>query len=72
MLGATGMHLALVFSPVLGIIWFQLTEISFEACLLQMWLIHSFQGTKSGVLLVMALYHYVAICNSLRHASVFS
>ena len=37
-----------------------------------MWLLHSFQGTKSGVLLVMALDHYVAICNSLRHVNVFS
>ena len=27
MLGATDMHLALVFSPMLGIFWFQLTEI---------------------------------------------
>ena len=33
--------------------------------------LHSFQGIESGVLLVMALDHYVAICNSLRHVSVF-
>ena len=33
--------------------------------------LHSFQGIESCVLLVMALDHYVAICNSLRHVSVF-
>ena len=52
--------------------WFHLMEISFEVCLLQMWLLHSFQGIESGVLLAMALDRYVAICNPLRHASIFS
>ena len=73
MLGATDIALSTCILPqMLGIFWFHLMEISFEACLLQMWLLHSFQGTKSGVLLVMALDHYVAICNHLRHVPVFS
>ena len=73
MLGATDIALSTCILPkMLGIFWFHLTEISFDACLLQMWLIHSFQATESGVLLAMALDRYVAICNPLRHASIFS
>ena len=37
-----------------------------------MWLIHICQGIESGVLLAMALDHYVAICYSLRHATIFT
>ena len=73
MLGATDIALSTCILPkMLGIFWFHLIEISFEACLLQMWLLHSFQGIESGVLLAMALDRYVAICNPLRHASIFS
>uniref|UniRef100_A0A8D2AVW4 Olfactory receptor n=1 Tax=Sciurus vulgaris TaxID=55149 RepID=A0A8D2AVW4_SCIVU len=70
MLGVTDTVLASSIVPkMLGIFWF---HISFDACLLQMWLIHSFQATESGILLAMALDRYVAICNPLRHATVFS
>ena len=73
MLGATDIALSTcILHKILGIFWLHLTEISFEAYLLQMWLIHSFQGVESGVLLAMALDHYVAICNHLRHVPVFS
>ncbi|XP_027798622.2 olfactory receptor 52A5-like [Marmota flaviventris] len=73
MLAATDMALSTCILPkMLGIFWFHWPEISFHACLLQMWLIHSFQATESGVLLAMALDRYVAICNPLRHATVFS
>ena len=65
-------HVARLEFPRVGIFWFHLTEISFDACLLQMWLIHAFKATESGVLLAMALDRYVAICNPLRHASIFS
>lgn len=37
-----------------------------------MWLIHACQGIELGVLLAMAVGHYVAICYSLRHATIFS
>ena len=37
-----------------------------------MWLIHTCQGIELGVLLAMALGHYVAICYSLRHATIFT
>ncbi|KAF5918675.1 hypothetical protein HPG69_005710 [Diceros bicornis minor] len=73
MLEATDIALSTCILPkMLGVFWFHLPEISFEACLLQMWLIHSFQATESGVLLAMALDRYVAICDPLRHATVFS
>ena len=73
MLGATDLALSTCILPkMLGIFWFHFSKISFEACLLQMWLIHSFQGIESGVLLAMALDRYVAICHPLRHAIVFS
>ncbi|XP_047374955.1 olfactory receptor 52A5 [Sciurus carolinensis] len=73
MLAATDMALSTCILPkMLGIFWFHWPEISFDACLLQMWLIHSFQATESGILLAMALDRYVAICNPLRHATVFS
>ncbi|KAI5228255.1 Olfactory Receptor 52A5 [Manis pentadactyla] len=44
----------------------------FLAMLGQMWLIHTFQSTESGILLAMALDRYVAICDPLRHATVFT
>ncbi|KAM5185917.1 olfactory receptor 52A5 [Callospermophilus lateralis] len=73
MLAATDMALSTCILPkMLGIFWFHWPEISFDACLLQMWLIHSFQATESGILLAMALDRYVAICNPLRHATIFS
>ncbi|XP_044116161.1 olfactory receptor 52A5-like [Neovison vison] len=73
MLGATDIALSTCILPkMLGIFWFHLPEISFEACLLQMWLIHSFQAVESGILLAMALDRYVAICDPLRHTTIFS
>lgn len=36
------------------------------------WLIHACQIIELGVLLAMAVGHYVAICYSLRHATIFS
>uniref|UniRef100_A0A8C9UIL5 Olfactory receptor n=1 Tax=Spermophilus dauricus TaxID=99837 RepID=A0A8C9UIL5_SPEDA len=73
MLAATDMALSTCILPkMLGIFWFHWPEISFDACLLQMGLIHSFQATESGILLAMALDRYVAICNPLRHATIFS
>ena len=34
--------------------------------------LHTFQGIASGILLAMALDHYVVICYPLRHAAIFT
>ncbi|KAM5223431.1 olfactory receptor 52A5-like [Hipposideros larvatus] len=73
LLGATDIALSTCILPkMLGIFWFHLPKIYFDACLLQMWLIHSFQSIESGILLAMALDRYVAICDPLRHATIFT
>ncbi|XP_008709806.1 olfactory receptor 52A1-like [Ursus maritimus] len=73
MLGVTDIALATTIMPkMLGIFWFHVPEIYFDSCLLQMWLIHSFQCIESGILLAMALDRYVAICYPLRHGSIFT
>ncbi|KAB0370767.1 hypothetical protein FD755_017176 [Muntiacus reevesi] len=73
MLGATDIAISTSIVPkMLGTFWFHLPEIYFDACLFQMWLIHTFQGIESGVLLAMALDRYVAICYPLRHATIFT
>nr|XP_036856863.1 olfactory receptor 52A5-like [Manis javanica] len=73
MLGVTDIALSTCILPkMLGIFWFHLPDIHFDVCLLQMWLIHTFQSTESGILLAMALDRYVAICDPLRHATVFT
>ncbi|XP_057606909.1 olfactory receptor 52A1 [Hippopotamus amphibius kiboko] len=73
MLGVTDILLSTSVVPkMLGIFWFHVPEIYFDSCLLQMWLIHTFQGIESGILLAMALDRYVAICYPLRHAAIFT
>nr|XP_012311870.1 olfactory receptor 52A1 [Aotus nancymaae] len=73
MLGATDIALASTIMPkMLGIFWFNVPEIYFDSCLLQMWLIHTFQCIESGILMAMALDRYVAICYPLRHATIFT
>ncbi|XP_007956612.1 olfactory receptor 52A5-like [Orycteropus afer afer] len=73
MLGATDIALSTSILPkMLGIYWFHLPEIHFETCLLQMWLVHTFQCIESGILWAMALDRYVAICHPLRHSIIFT
>ncbi|XP_004477681.3 olfactory receptor 52A1-like [Dasypus novemcinctus] len=73
MLGATDIALdSSIMLKMLGIFWFQMSEIYFDSCLLQMWFIHTLQGIESGILLAMALDRYVAICYPLRHAIFFT
>ncbi|KAM5318383.1 LOW QUALITY PROTEIN: olfactory receptor 52A4-like, partial [Glossophaga mutica] len=55
---------------MLGNFWLHLPEIHFDACLFSM-LIHTFQGIEAGVLLAIALDHYIA-SYPLKHTTTFT
>ncbi|XP_076968221.1 olfactory receptor 52M1 [Tamandua tetradactyla] len=57
---------------LLGIFWFGASEISLDACLAQMFLIHCFATVESGIFFAMAFDRYVAICDPLRHTLVLT
>ncbi|XP_032632262.1 olfactory receptor 52R1-like [Chelonoidis abingdonii] len=71
MLAVTDLVLATSILPkTLSIFWFNSREISFSACLIQMYIIHCFLAMESGIFVAMALDRYVAICDPLRHSTI--
>uniref|UniRef100_A0A8C8REN2 Olfactory receptor n=1 Tax=Pelusios castaneus TaxID=367368 RepID=A0A8C8REN2_9SAUR len=55
---------------MLLILWFEAGEISFDACLTQMFFVHAVFALESAILLAMAFDRYVAICDPLRYRVV--
>lgn len=47
-------------------------NIAFDACLIQMFLIHFFSMMESGILMAMSFDRYVAICDPLHYATVLT
>ncbi|XP_036178336.1 olfactory receptor 51Q1-like [Myotis myotis] len=73
MLALTDLGLTLTTLPtVMQLLWFNICEISFEACFAQVFFIHTFSFMESSVLLAMSFDHYVAICRPLHYATILT
>ncbi|KAM7179273.1 olfactory receptor 52M1-like [Macrochelys suwanniensis] len=73
MLAVTDLILSTSILPkTLTIFWLSSREIDFSACLTQLYIIHCFFMTESGIFVAMALDRYVAICHPLRHSTILT
>ncbi|XP_043853191.1 olfactory receptor 51I2-like [Dromiciops gliroides] len=73
MLALTDLGLTMCTLPTtLAVLWFDYRHIAFDACLVQMFFLHSFSVVESSVLLAMSFDRFVAISNPLRYASVLT
>ncbi|XP_037696930.1 olfactory receptor 51I2-like [Choloepus didactylus] len=73
MLALTDVGLTLSTLPTtLAVLWFDRRLIGFNACLVQMFFLHSCSVVESSVLLAMSFDHFVAISNPLRYAAVLT
>lgn len=72
-LAVTDVSLSMSTLPsMLSIFWFNALEISFDACITQMFFIHGFGVVESGVLVSMAFDRFVAIREPLHYASILT
>ncbi|KAB0351475.1 hypothetical protein FD754_016332 [Muntiacus muntjak] len=73
MLALTDVGLSMSTLPsMLSIFWFNAPEIPFDACITQMFFIHSFGVVESGVLVSMTFDRFVAIQDPLHYASILT
>ncbi|KAM7179357.1 olfactory receptor 52E2-like [Macrochelys suwanniensis] len=73
MLAVTDMVLSTSTLPkMLSIFWFNSREIDFSACLTQMYVLHCFLLTESGIFVAMGFDHCVGICDPLRHSTILT
>ncbi|XP_015362785.1 LOW QUALITY PROTEIN: olfactory receptor 51I2-like [Marmota marmota marmota] len=73
MLALTDVGLTLSTLPTtLAVLWFDHRFIGFNACLVQMFFLHSFSVVESSVLLAMSFDRFVAISNPLRYAAILT
>ncbi|XP_069891461.1 olfactory receptor 51I2-like [Dipodomys merriami] len=73
MLAASDLGLCATTLPtLLGLFWFNVREINFDGCLVQMFFIHVFSLMESGILLSMAFDRYMAISNPLRYNAILT
>ncbi|XP_006260010.3 olfactory receptor 52P1 [Alligator mississippiensis] len=57
---------------ILTIFWFNNGYINIDACLAQIFLVHSVSSMESGFILALSFDRYVAICNPLRHSVILT
>ncbi|XP_028581506.2 olfactory receptor 51H1-like [Podarcis muralis] len=70
MLACSDLGLCISTMPtMLGVHWFDSREIPLNACISQMFFIHSFQWAESGILVAMAFDRFIAIRDPLRYRS---